>query len=528
MVAYVAYRGTGRSQLYLRPINSLEAKPITGTENASGPFFSPSGQWIGYFAQGKLRKIPVTGGASETLCDAGFGMGGSWGTDDTIYYAPSSTSGIWKTRATGGTCQQVTRQDRNKGEFSHRAPQVLPGGKAILFTVWTGPGADQKHLNLQILDASEHVELLHGASSGHYVTSGHLLYSRSGALMAVPFDLAGLKMNGSPVPLSEWSLDIETASFAVTDSGTLAYIPGSPKRNERRLVWVDSKGRIELLPVPPRPFFDPTISPDGHYAAVTIDGPIESIWILDLSRQSLTPFTPTSLGSSQSPVWTRDGKHLAYRGTRTGFRNVFWKIIEGNSNEEQLTKGENNQAPGSFSFKDQELVFTDLDLETRGDIWKLPLVGDRKPTRIWATSSSESSPLISPNGRWLAYSSDESGKTEIYVLPFPGPGRNYPISTEGGTEPVWSQDGSHLFYRNGNKMMAVDVTTQPDFTATSPRFLFEGQYEVSDTGRPGYDVAADGRFLMIQPVEPEQPATQINLVLHWFEELKRLSLPTHL
>lgn len=341
--------------------------------------------------------------------------------------------------------------------------------------------------------------------------------------MAVSFDLAGLKVNGSPVPLPEWALDVETASFAVTDSGTLAYIPVSPRRNDRRLVWVDNKENIELLPVPPRPFFEPAISPDGNNVAVTIDGPVETIWILELSRHSFTPFTPAALGSSQSPVWTRDGKHIAFRGTRTGFRNVFWKAVDGSSNEEQLTKGENNQTPGSFSFSDQELIYVDRDLLTDGDIWQLSPSGDRKATRFRGTPANEGSPRISPDGHWLAYSSEESGKLEIYVLPFPGPGRSYPISTDGGVEPVWSHDGSHLFFRNGNKMMAVDVTTQPAFKASPPRFLFEGQYEFSDTGRAGYDVASDGRFLMIQPVEPEQPATQINLVLHWFEELKRLA-----
>jgi serine/threonine protein kinase len=522
LLAYVAFQGTDSPQLYLRPIDSLEAKPIAGTRGASAPFFSPSGKWIGFFAQGKLKKVPISGGAPDVLCDTGYAMGGTWGTDDTIYYSPNGTSGIWKIPA-GGECQEVTSVDRNKGEVSHRTPQILPGGKALVFTVWTGPGSDEKHLDIQILGTAGHRELLHGASSGHYVASGHVLYSRSGALMAAAFDLAGLQMNGSSVPLAEWVLDSEAASFAVSDSGALAYLPLSSRRNERRLVWVNPNGSVTPLPGTPKPYFEPTISPHGDYVAVTIDGPAESISILDLMRNSLTSFTPTSVGSSQAPVWTRDGKRLAYRGTRKGFRNVFWKAVDGSGDEERLTIGENNQAPGSFSLNDEDLVYTDLDSVTSTDIWKLPLSGDRKPTKVRVSSPMENSPRVSPNNNWLAYTSYESGKAEVYVVPFPGLGRNYPVSTDGGTEPVWSRDGNKLFYRNGDKMMAVDVTTQPDFKAGTPRILFEGQYEGSDTGRAGYDVASDGRFLMIQPLEPEQPRTKINLVIHWFEELKRLA-----
>lgn len=342
--------------------------------------------------------------------------------------------------------------------------------------------------------------------------------------MVVPFDVASLKLTGSPEPLAEHTVDIETASFTVSDSGTLAYIPSSPRRNDRRLVWVDTKGVAVPLPVRTGAFFEPSISPDGHSAAVTIDGPVEAISILEFSRNILTPFTSMTMGSSQAPVWTGDGRRLAYRGTRNGFRNVYWKSVEGDNAEQQLTNSENNQTPGSFSPKDQQLAYTDIDLITGGDIWVLGFDESRNRTEFRKTAAFETGPVISPVGRWLAYSSGESGQREIYVLPFPGPGgKKYQISTDGGSEPVWSRDGSQLFYRNGNKMMAVGVTTQPDFTASTPRFLFEGQYEFSDTGHAGYDVAPDGRFLMIQPLEPAQAATQINLVLHWFDELKRLA-----
>jgi serine/threonine-protein kinase len=524
MLVYSAVRGNGKPQLYLRAMDSIEVKPIDGTDDARGPFFSPDGKWIGFFAQNKLKKIPTSGGAPQSLCDAGGSNGGTWGEDDFIYYAPYSTSGIFKTRATDGKCEELTKLDRSQGEVSHRAPQLLPGGKALLFTVWTGPGTDEKNLHVQELGTDKHRELVRGASSGRYVPSGHLLYSRAGALMVVALDLASLKTIGSPVPLAERALDIETASFSVSDSGTLAYLPASPRRNERRLVWVNSKGIADPLPVKTGAFFEPSISPDGRSAAVTIDGPVETISILEFSRYILTPFTSMSLGSSQGPVWTNDGKRLAYRGTRNGFRNVFWKFVEGDNNEQQLTKGNNNQTPGSFSPKDQQLAYSDIDLATGGDIWVLPLDESRKPIVFRNSSAFEIGPVISADGHWLAYTSVETGQREVYVLPFPGPGgKRYQISTDGGSEPVWSRKkGLELFYRNGNKMMSVDVSTLPD-KPLSPQFLFEGKYETSDTGRPGYDVNEDGRFLMVQPLEPEQPATQINVVLHWFEELKRIA-----
>ena len=520
MVVYAAAQDYGMSKLYIRPTDKLELKPIDGTEDASGPFFSPNGKWIGFFADGKLKRVPTAGGAPESLCPAGGSNGGTWGPDDTIYYAPFSTSGIW--RSSGGKCEEFTKLDRSKGEVSHRAPQSLPGGKALLFTVWTGPGSDEKHLHVYPMAEGKHRELVRGASSGHYVSSGHLLYSRAGALMAVSFDLANLNVTGTPVALSERAVDIEAASFAVSDSGTLAYVPVSPRRDERRLVWVDGV-KVEPLPVAAGAYFEPTISPYGEYAAVTKDGPIESIWILEFRRNTLAPFTSTSQGTSQAPVWTRDGKRIAYRGTRTGFRNIYWKDSDGGSAEQRLTTSDNSQTPGSFSLYDKQLAFIEIDLANGADIWVLNLDEKPKPTEFRRLPPFEIGAVISPDGRWLAYSSNESGRREIWVLPFPGPGgKKIQISTDGGTEPVWSRSRPELYFRNGNKMMAVDVSNLPDRVGTA-RVLFEGQYTFTDTGRAGYDVAKDGRFLMVQPVEPEQPATQINLVLDWFDELKRIA-----
>jgi serine/threonine-protein kinase len=514
-----AEAGTRRDCSFAR-IDSLDTDSIPGTEGASEPFFSPDGRWIGLFALGKLKKVPTGGGAVEVLCDASSGMGATWSADDTIYFAPFNTSGVWKVSARGGAPQAVTTLDRSKGEVSHRWPHILPGGQAMLFTAWTGPGFDERHLHLQLLTTGERRVLVPGASTGRYLSSGHLLYSRNDALMAVPFDLARLQLSGSPVQLSERALDDEGGHYTVSDSGTLAYVPVSARRFDRRLVWVDATGMVEPLPAPQRAYTDPMISPDGRAVAFTILGPIETIGVYDLSRHTLTSVTQPNAGSSQAPVWAPDGSRLAYRGTRAGFRNVFSKASDGSGDEVRLTTSENMQTPTSWSADGRQLALVDVSSATGADIWVLPVPGSA-PREFVKTAAVEAGGAFSRDGRWLAYSSSESGTNEIYVRPYPGPGARLQVSSEGGNEPVWSKDGRELFYRRGNAMIAVTIAAQPVLSAGSSRTLFTGSYLPTDTGGAGYDVAADRRFLMVQPLEAPQPATHINLVINWFTELQQ-------
>src|SRR2546426_1271320 len=419
-----------KNQLFLRTLNSLGAKAIALTEGAQATFFSPNGQWIGFFAQGKLRKVSVTGGISQTLSDAIFGVGGSWGTDDTIYFAPSSISPIWKIPASGGSPQQVTTLERSKGEVSHRWPQILPGGKALLFTTWTGPGWDERHLHLQILETGERRVLAQGASTGRYVSSGHLVYSHAETLLALPFDLARLQAPASPpVPLELQVREVsQGAEFALSDDGVLAYVSGNPQGYVRRLVWVDRKGIIEPLPAPPRAYDDPALSPDGRQAAVAITAGTSGIWIYDFSRATLTPLT--TMGSAQAPFWTPDGKRIVYRETRSGFRNLFWKPADGSGEEERLTTSENLHTVGSFTPDGKWLAFREQNPVTNDDIWLMPLDGDRKPQVFLKTPFGESNPRFSPDGHWLAYTSNESGRNEVYVRRFPDPRGKWQISTE--------------------------------------------------------------------------------------------------
>ena len=474
-LVYASVRAGSAPHLRLQVLNSPESTIIAGTDGAVAPFFSPDGQWIGFFAAGKLKKVLTRGGAPQVICSAAIGLGGSWGPNDTVYLAPFNTSGLWKVSASGGTPQEVTKLDRSLGETSHRWPQVLPDGNTLLFTVWTGPGWDEHQLQLLDLATGKRHAIVQGAASGHYVPTGHLVYTRADLMMAVPFDLAHLRVTGTPVALDERALDDDGAQHAESSAGTLASLPVSPRRSERQLLWVDSNGTVEVLPVPPWPYTDPAVSPDGRLVAVSVEGPVQTIWVYDVSRRTMTPLTSPAEGSSQAPTWTPDGTRVAYRGTRAGFRNVFWKAADGSGEEERLTLGDNLQSPGSWSPDGKNLVFVDVAPASGADLWVLSRDGLRASALV-STPVAQGEPAFSPDGRWLAYESDESGTTQIYVQPFPGPAGKVQISTEGGTEARWSRDGRRLFYRTrDNKRMSVAILPQPVLSAGPPTTLFEGR-----------------------------------------------------
>jgi serine/threonine-protein kinase len=521
LLVYSAIRENIR-QLYLRTIDKLDASVIPGTEGGEQPFFSPDGQWVGFFAQGKLRKALIRGGTAQTVCDIAGLRGATWGADDKIYFAPSPVSGLWRVAESGGKPEEITKLDRQNGEVSHRYPQLLPGGKQILFEVWTGPGTTERHVDVQSLETGERHVLVQGAIAPRYVGAGYLIFLTNQTLMAVPFDLAHLTLSGSPIKLIEHPLRREGTQYSVSDAGQLAYVPGSGGELESRMVWVNRKGEAEPLPIPPHPYQgEAVLSDDGRYAAGGINGSTVGIWIYDFMRSRLAPLI-TPDGSSQAPIWTPNGKHVAYRATRKGFRNLFWKSVDGIGDEERLTTSENFQTPGSWSPDGKWLAFWENDPVTRSDIWTLDMSGDRKPTPFLKTRASESNPHFSPDGQWMAYTSDESGRSEVYVSRFPGPTSKEMISTDGGNEPVWSRNRHELLYRNGNKVMVVDVTLKPAFSASQPHMLFEAPYSFSVNGASAYDTSLDGqRLLMVQSTSTDVKPTQIDVVINWLQQLKQ-------
>ena len=529
-LVYAASRG-GASQLFLRRMDQLEGAPIPGTEGAGEPFFSPDGEQVGFCAGGKLKKVLVSGGAPLALCDAPNCRGASWGPDDTIVFTPSGSSGegLSLVSANGGAPQALTKPDSKNREHSHRWPQFLPGGKAVLFTVYAGVNPDQGRIAVVRLDTGERLVLFEGASYGRYVPTGHLVYARSGGLLAAPFDPARLQITGRQFPVLEGVANTATgaAQFGFSGSGSLVYVPGRMGILARTLVWVDRKGTAVLATKLQRPFVAPRLSPDGRKLAIHLFAAANTdVWIYEFGRETLTRLT-FEAGDEAIPVWTPDGSRVAYRSNSSGAMNLFWKPADGSGAPDRLTTSNNSQNPGAFSPDGRWLAFDESGPSL--DIWVLPMEGPegapRKPSPFLQTPFAEWGARFSPDGRWLAYSSNESSQFEVYVQPFPVPGPagapKWQVSTEGGSEPVWARNGRELFYRNGDKLMAVDVTLRPSFSRGNPRLLFQGDY-FALVHLTNYDVSPDGqRFLMLKETGAEAAASQINFVQNWFEDLKR-------
>lgn len=520
-LVYVASHGDSDYRLYLRAINRFEAAPILGTEGASNPFFSPDGQSVGFSAEGKLKKVSLSGGAPLTLCSAPAMRGATWDPDDTIIFTPSTGSGLYRVSAGGGTPTPLAAPDQKKGEVSYRWPEVLPGGRALLFTILAG--ADMR-IGVLLLETGERRVLVEGGTYPQYVPPGYLVYARAGGLQAVPFDLRRLAVTGPPVsvledvamnPVNGW---VKLSSSA---DGSLAYIPGVSGAGGRTLLWVDRNGgAAQPLPAPLRGYLAPRLSPDGQRLAVGIQDSNPGLWIYELVRGTLTRLTASALNPYQ--IWTPDGKRVTLRSALGNRFDLDWMPTNGSGVAEHLTTGQGLPIPGSWSPNGQVLAYSEQNPTTGWDIWVLKLEGDRKPRLFLQTPANEDAPIFSPDGRWLAYQSDETGHNEVYVRPFPDPGRKWQISTEGGTEPLWARNGRELFYRNGDRMMAASVETKPTFASAKPKLLFKGNYAAGASGfLPRYDVSPDSqRFLMVKGAAQEQSASQINIVLNWSEELK--------
>ncbi len=526
-LVYVASR-QGTSQLFLRSLDQFQATPMPGTEGASSPFFSPDGEWVGFFAGGKLKKVSIRGGAPMTLCDGAANRGATWAADDMIYFTPSPVAGLLRVPAAGGAPQVLTKPDGSKGERSHRWPQALPGGKAILFTFETNFASfNDAHIGVYSIEGGQQRTVLDGGTDAHYAASGHLVFGRAGSLLAVPFDLKRLEVTGPPAPVVEGVMMNPSTGAVHLDlsaNGSLLYLPGSAQAVEHPLFWVDRKGAARPAMEGRRAFVGPRLSPDGRQLAVEIGGPATDIWVYELARQTLTRLTFEA--SNFVPFWTPDGKRIIFSSDRGGVPNLYWKPADGSAPEERLTTSASPQFASSVSADGKLVLYRESSSSTASDVWVLPLEGERKPKPFIQTPFEERYARFSPDGRWVAYMSNESGQSEVYVQPYPGPGGKWQISTGGGTEPAWSRDGRELFYRNGNRLMAVTVQTHAGFQAGTPRLLFEGPYDLGPARTTNYDVTPDGqRFLMIKLDEQAAGPSQLNVVLDWFEELRRLASP---
>jgi serine/threonine-protein kinase len=471
-------------------------------------------------------KVPLRGGTPIIICEImPPNRGASWGVDDSIAFTRSYTSGLYLVSAAGGTPQAITTIDFEKKEKTHRFPQILPDGKTVLFTIGTSEftSYDDSLIAIVSLETGKRKILIEGGSNAKYAQSGHIVYAGAGSLMAVPFNLKRLEVTGSPVRILDGVVTsdaIGVAQFSFSSSGSLIYATGGPEVYYKKLMWVDRKGEIRLLPVTPRGFVTAECSPDGKRLALQVRGGNEDVWIYEIEREILTRLTSAG-GDNGFPIWTPDSNRVTYLNSIGGVYALVWKPADGSGFAEKLITSEHRLNPTSWSPDGKMLAFTESHLSTGADIWILTIEGERKPQLFLKTSSDETGAKFSHNGRWMAYSSNESGKFEVYVRPFPGPGRKWQISTEGGKSPVWAPDSRELFYRTEDKMMVVAIKTKPEFSAGKPKLLFKAPSNLFNMG-----IAPDGqRFVMIEEAEYSTLPTQLNIVLNWFEELKRL-VPT--
>jgi serine/threonine-protein kinase len=512
-------------QLAVRDLQTLGTTQLSSVGRmAYGPFISPDGAWVGFNDQsdGTIKRVSILGGPTVEIGPAGGGgvRGASWGEDDTIVFGTVSTSGLWRIPAGGGTPEEISTAAPG---VSHAWPDILPGGRAVLFTILAQP-VEQSQIALLDLETREHTVLISGGSYPRYVPTGHIVYGVDGALRAVGFDLRRRQVTTSPVPVVDGVLTKASGSadFAVAGNGSLVYLRGTAQGASRTLVWVDRSGREEPLAAPPRAYFYPRLSPDGTRVALDVRDEENDIWIWDLARETMTRLT-FDPGLDRMPVWSPTGDRIAFSAQRDVGSNLYWTAANATGTAERLTDSENEQYTMSFT-PDGEILF--VEGRESFDLMAVPVQDtDRRPRALVESSYAEWNGEVSPNGRWLAYQSNESGRNEVYVRPFPDvEGGRWQVSTDGGTRPVWRRDGGELFYYFAGRVTAVPIESGSAFVPGTPTVLFEGDYAAPQIGRV-FDVTADGqRFILIKDSEAVggDEQRQVLAVLNWFPELQRL------
>jgi hypothetical protein len=526
-----------RPRLFLRRMDQSEATPITGTEGAMAPFLSPDNRWVG-FVTGyfKLKRVPLEGGVPTPICDLGRWINGaSWGLDNTIVFGAGEAFGLLRVSADGGKPENLTVPDPKREEASHRLPFWLPDRKTVIFTVMKHTYDRQPWLALLRMDTREWRVLLQDGADARYIPTGHLVFVRQGTLMAVRFDLAKLEVVGQPVALvrnvsqgfssSDW-FHTAAGQFGISGTGSLVYAPGGiVPEAKNSLEWVDQRGLKQAAADWQLPIFGQRLSPDGQRIAYGILGRKNQIWVYNLRTGANGPLTDE--GVAFSPIWSPDGQRLIFSWERSLVQNLFWQPYDGSTPMRRLTTSESPQYAGSWS-PDGKIVAMVETPWLASTAWVADIamldVHSGRVTPFLNSPFDEIEPEFSPDGRWLAYASNESGPYEVFVRAFPGPGSKHQVSSEGGTMPLWSRDGKQLFFRLRDEVWAVDVRPGGDFEATKPRLLFKNPAAAdSEAGQRTYDVSIDGRFLMVtgEPRKP-QPLTEMILVENWFEELKRL------
>jgi Tol biopolymer transport system component len=522
----LVYVSQGR--LFTRRLDQPNATELAGTQGANAPFFSPDGQWVAFSLNGKLQKISVEGGSAITLCDAPAPIG-SWGEDGNIIAALNGVGGLSRIPSAGGPPTPVT--ELQNGELTHRWPQILPGGKAVLFTASANPTAFDA-ANIEVMSLADHHRktLVRGGTFGRYLPSGHLVYVNRGTLFAVPFDVERLEVHGTPAPVLDqvgYNAANGSAQLDFSKSGTLIYRSGGSGGGLLTIAWLDGTGNAQPLLAKPGAYARPSLSPDGQRLALEVsEGSGSDIWVYDWQRDTMTRLTFS--GNAAGPLWSPDGRYIAFGLGREGTSVT---RSDGAGKPQPLTKGP-PQLPWSFMPDGKRLAFFELSSGTSWDLWTVPLESDSaglragKPEVFLQTPADERYPSFSPDGRWMAYRSDESGTFQVYVRAFPDKGGKLQISNSGGTDPMWSRNGHELFFEtlDNHIMVAAYAEKGDSFVADKPRVWSDKQIGGSVNAR-NVDLAPDGkRIVALMPADTPQsqaPQNHVVFLMNFFDEVRR-------
>ena len=520
-LAFNATDTEGKAQIWIRPLNALVPQPLAGTDGATRPFWSPDSRFLAFFAGGKLKKIDVAGGPPTKVCDAPTGSDGTWSSEGVILYDGTANDPIHRVPAAGGTPVAAVKPDVARKETQVGWPEFLPDGRHFMY-MSINQKVDDSAYRIGALDSTETKAFAPAQTMLTYAPPGYLLFVRDRTLVAQPFDAKAQKTTGEPVPLAEQigTDSVGLAQFSVSRDGVLAYRTGE---SGNRLVWMDRSGKeLETLG-DPGDYSQPSLSPSGDRIAfdlLELRAGKSDIWIRDLARGVNSRFT-FAPGNAFAPLWTPDGNTLVFSSDRAESPGLYEKAASGQGDEKLLVKAEELTIPVSFSPDGRYLAYTTRSAKTGWDIFILPMAGERKPVPFAAASTNELAPTISRDGRFLAYMSNESGRNEIYVQSFPGPGGKWQISTAGGADPHWRPDGKELYYRAvDQKLMAVDISGGDTLQAGIPKALFQGRVHIGNA-RNKFLPAGDGqRFLFVAPLGRES-MTPTTVVLNWFAALGR-------
>jgi eukaryotic-like serine/threonine-protein kinase len=520
MVAYVL-AGPDGQLLWLQSLDSPRAVPLPGTDGASYPFWSPDSGSIGFFAGAKLRRVDAHGGPVQTICPAEEGRGGSWNSEGTIVFAPGPSNALSVVSADGGTPRPITKLDAARNDTSHRWPWFLPDGHHFLYSVRAFI-SENHAIYVGALDSAEHKLLLPLSSNAIYVPPGYLLFIREGSLMGQRFDARRLQLEGEAFPVAEnvsFSANFSLGTFSASRNGVLIYTHGQSSQANWQVNWYDRSGKPAGNPVVNG--YGPSLSPDGKTMAFQVAsyGGDITLWLLDIARQVKTRFSflkPLTF----APVWSPDGKQIVFgtwvpAGSNGG---IYIKPSDGSSPERLLYEGQ--AWPVSWSRDGRYILMRNVGRDGLPELWATPMQGERKAFPVvQAPSFHVGWGDFSPDGKWVAYDSDESGKTQVYVAPFPGPGGRWQVSTDGGVQPLWR--GKEIFFLNDGKLWVANVQEQASGVRLgAARVLFNAPYQ----GNPGHwwDVSRDGkRFVINVPTQPQEPNEPLNLVVNWTAGLNK-------